>query len=137
MTLVGRGRGAREEKWSQVELLLIRQLSFCSSATPPTSLSHMARMMDSLLLDSLSPIAFTKITTTNKPPRNSYAVKKQMANDIAQASHLHEHSHVSTAYRPINNLGANAPNGLGIGGAPVRNSNKQRLPTQGMCSLII
>lgn len=131
MTLLRRG------KEGQVELLLIRQLSSCSSATPPTSLSHMARMMDSLLLDSLSPIAFTKITTTNKPQRNSYAVKKQMANDIAHASQLHEHSHVSTAYRPINNLGANAPNGLGIGGAPVRNNKQQRLPTQGMCRLIM
>lgn len=84
-------------------------------------------MMDSLLLDSLSPIAFTKITTSSKPPRHPIAAKKSMSND--------GHSTVSTAYRPINNLGANAPNGLGIGGAPPVRNSKQRLPTQGMCSL--
>lgn len=96
----------------------------CSS-TPPTSLSHMARMMDSLILDSLSPFAFTKITTTSRPSRSN-AVKKPPA----ESAHPHPHGHPSaTSYRPINNLGVNAPNGLGIGGSlPLR--NKQRLPTQ-------
>ncbi|XP_034115396.1 katanin p60 ATPase-containing subunit A1 isoform X1 [Drosophila albomicans] len=102
----------------------------CSS-TPPTSLSHMARMMDSLILDSLSPFAFTKITTSSRPSRSN-AVKKppppaESAHPHAQHPH-HAHGHPS-AYRPINNLGANAANGLGIGSAlPLR--QKQRLPTQ-------
>ncbi|KAH8312376.1 hypothetical protein KR044_010459 [Drosophila immigrans] len=98
----------------------------CAS-TPPTSLSHMARMMDSLILDSLSPFAFTKITTTSRPSRSN-AVKKTAP---PESAHPHQHGHpsVASAYRPINNLGANAPNGLGIGGAlPLR--QKQRLPTQ-------
>jgi len=91
-----------------------------SSSTPPTSLSHMARMMDSLILDSLSPFGYTKITTTSRPSRNA-SLKKGS-----------EGGHSSTAerHRPINNLGSNAPGGLGIGGSvPLR--SKQRLPTQG------
>ncbi|KRF83030.1 katanin p60 ATPase-containing subunit A1 isoform X2 [Drosophila virilis] len=98
----------------------------CSS-TPPASLSHMARMMDSLILDSLSPFAFTKITTTSRPTRNSNAVKKPPAEIV----HPHQHPQAAPVnpHRPVNNLGPNAPNGLGIGGAlPLR--NKQRLPTQ-------
>ncbi|KPU80448.1 uncharacterized protein Dana_GF16351, isoform C [Drosophila ananassae] len=93
----------------------------CSS-TPPTSLSHMARMMDSLILDSLSPFAFTKITATSRPARNANGVKKPSP----------ESGHAPTTerpHRPINNLGPNAPGGLGIGGSvPLR--GKQRLPTQ-------
>ncbi|XP_032592864.1 katanin p60 ATPase-containing subunit A1 isoform X2 [Drosophila grimshawi] len=101
----------------------------CSS-TPPTNLSHMARMMDSLILDSLSPFAFTKITATSRPARNTNAVKKPSAESVHQNQ---QHPHIAAAnphpHRPVNNLGANAPNGLGIGGAlPLR--SKQRLPTQ-------
>ncbi|XP_052836279.1 katanin p60 ATPase-containing subunit A1 isoform X3 [Drosophila gunungcola] len=94
-------------------------MSPAGSSTPPTSLSHMARMMDSLILDSLSPFAFTKITATSRPTRNA---------TLKKAS---EGGHSSTAerHRPINNLGSNAPGGLGIGGSvPLR--SKQRLPTQ-------
>ncbi|XP_037728969.1 katanin p60 ATPase-containing subunit A1 isoform X1 [Drosophila subpulchrella] len=90
----------------------------CSS-TPPTSLSHMARMMDSLILDSLSPFGYTKITTTSRPSRNA-SLKK--GSDSG-------HSSTAERHRPINNLGSNAPGGLGIGGSvPLR--SKQRLPTQ-------
>ncbi|XP_023172038.1 katanin p60 ATPase-containing subunit A1 isoform X3 [Drosophila hydei] len=94
------------------------------SSTPPASLSHMARMMDSLILDSLSPYAFTKITTTSRPSRNSNnSLKKPSAENV-------QHTPVVNPHRPINNLGPNAPNGLGIGGAvPVRNK-QQRLPIQ-------
>ncbi|XP_017082293.1 katanin p60 ATPase-containing subunit A1 isoform X3 [Drosophila eugracilis] len=89
------------------------------SSTPPTSLSHMARMMDSLILDSLSPFAFTKITATSRPSRNA-SLKK--GSDSG-------HSSTTERHRPINNLGSNAPGGLGIGGSvPMR--SKQRLPTQ-------
>nr|XP_036674812.1 katanin p60 ATPase-containing subunit A1 isoform X4 [Drosophila suzukii] len=94
-------------------------MSPAGSSTPPTSLSHMARMMDSLILDSLSPFGYTKITTTSRPSRNA-SLKKGS-----------EGGHSSTAerHRPINNLGSNAPGGLGIGGSvPLR--SKQRLPTQ-------
>ncbi|KAH8336415.1 hypothetical protein KR059_008555 [Drosophila kikkawai] len=93
----------------------------CSS-TPPTSLSHMARMMDSLILDSLSPFGFTKITATSRPSRNANGMKKPSADGVLS-------SPADRQNRPINNLGANAPGGLGIGGSvPLR--SKQRLPTQ-------
>ncbi|XP_030373489.1 katanin p60 ATPase-containing subunit A1 isoform X4 [Scaptodrosophila lebanonensis] len=87
------------------------------SSTPPTSLSHMARMMDSLILDSISPFAFTKITATSRPMRNG----NNSSNGNAKKT--------TPDNRPINNLGANAPNGLGIGGNVTLRS-KQRLPTQ-------
>ncbi|XP_043651599.1 katanin p60 ATPase-containing subunit A1 isoform X4 [Drosophila teissieri] len=94
-------------------------MSPAGSSTPPTSLSHMARMMDSLILDSLSPFAFTKITATSRPSRNS-SLKKSSDGG---------HSSTAERHRPINNLGSNAPGGLGIGGSiPLR--SKQRLPTQ-------
>ncbi|KAH8293024.1 hypothetical protein KR054_008269 [Drosophila jambulina] len=93
----------------------------CSS-TPPTSLSHMARMMDSLILDSLSPFAFTKITATSRPSRNANGMKKTSADGVLS-------SPADRQNRPMNNLGANGPGGLGIGGSvPIR--SKQRLPTQ-------
>ncbi|KRG01679.1 uncharacterized protein Dmoj_GI10108, isoform C [Drosophila mojavensis] len=98
------------------------------SATPPASLSHMARMMDSLILDSLSPYAFTKITTTSRPPRNSNcssSLKKPATENVQHTQHISVNPH-----RPINNLGPNAPNGLGIGGAPPTRGKQQRLPTQ-------
>ncbi|XP_019895164.1 katanin p60 ATPase-containing subunit A1 isoform X2 [Musca domestica] len=41
----------------------------CTSSAPPTGLSHMARMMDSLILDQYPPFAFTKITTTHRPTK--------------------------------------------------------------------
>ncbi|XP_068152308.1 katanin p60 ATPase-containing subunit A1 isoform X1 [Drosophila tropicalis] len=100
----------------------------CSS-TPPASLSHMARMMDSLILDSLSPFAFTKITATSRPTRNANSVKKTSAQDNGHPAG----TSVGERHRPLNNLGANAPNGLGIGGpvpGPVRSNKQQRLPTQ-------
>ncbi|XP_039490613.1 katanin p60 ATPase-containing subunit A1 isoform X4 [Drosophila santomea] len=94
-------------------------MSPAGSSTPPTSLSHMARMMDSLILDSLSPFAFTKITATSRPSRNA-SLKKSSDGG---------HSSTAERHRPINNLGSNAPGGLGIGGSiPLR--SKQRLPTQ-------
>ncbi|XP_033164647.1 katanin p60 ATPase-containing subunit A1 isoform X3 [Drosophila mauritiana] len=94
-------------------------MSPAGSSTPPTSLSHMARMMDSLILDSLSPFGFTKITATSRPSRNA-SLKKSSDGG---------HSTTVERHRPINNLGSNAPGGLGIGGSvPLR--SKQRLPTQ-------
>ncbi|XP_070072574.1 katanin p60 ATPase-containing subunit A1 isoform X5 [Drosophila takahashii] len=94
-------------------------MSPAGSSTPPTSLSHMARMMDSLILDSLSPFGFTKITATSRPSRNA-SLKKSSDGG---------HSSTADRLRPINNLGSNAPGGLGIGGSvPLR--SKQRLPTQ-------
>ncbi|XP_036674812.3 katanin p60 ATPase-containing subunit A1 isoform X5 [Drosophila suzukii] len=94
-------------------------MSPAGSSTPPTSLSHMARMMDSLILDSLSPFGYTKITTTSRPSRNATLKKGSDGG----------HSSTAERHRPINNLGSNAPGGLGIGGSvPLR--TKQRLPTQ-------
>ncbi|XP_022217866.2 katanin p60 ATPase-containing subunit A1 isoform X2 [Drosophila obscura] len=94
----------------------------CSS-TPPTSLSHMARMMDTLILDSLSPFGFTKITATSRPSRTSNTCVKKTTVESGHATAADRQQH-----RPINNLGANAPAGLGIGEpAPLRS---KRLPTQ-------
>ncbi|KAM7362676.1 katanin p60 ATPase-containing subunit A-like 1 isoform 1-T1 [Cochliomyia hominivorax] len=49
----------------------------CSSAAPPTGLSHMARMMDSLILDQYPPFAFTKITTTHRPSKTGNVKKTE------------------------------------------------------------
>ncbi|XP_035779890.1 katanin p60 ATPase-containing subunit A1-like isoform X3 [Anopheles albimanus] len=47
-------------------------LSIVESSAPSTSgFQHMARMMDTLILDNLTPFAFTKITTTHRPARIS------------------------------------------------------------------
>ncbi|XP_035900697.1 katanin p60 ATPase-containing subunit A1 isoform X2 [Anopheles stephensi] len=39
------------------------------SAPSTSGFQHMARMMDTLILDNLAPFAFTKITTTHRPTR--------------------------------------------------------------------
>ncbi|KAF4525081.1 hypothetical protein B566_EDAN015960 [Ephemera danica] len=44
-------------------------------ATP--GFQHVARMMDSLLLDSMSPFAFTKITTSTRPVQRQPRVRQQ------------------------------------------------------------
>ncbi|XP_053671912.1 katanin p60 ATPase-containing subunit A1 [Anopheles nili] len=41
------------------------------SAPSTSGFQHMARMMDTLILDNLAPFAFTKITTTHRPTRIS------------------------------------------------------------------
>ncbi|XP_062555338.1 katanin p60 ATPase-containing subunit A1 isoform X4 [Armigeres subalbatus] len=47
-------------------------LPIVESSQPSTSsFQHMARMMDTLILDNLAPFAFTKITTTHRPSRIS------------------------------------------------------------------
>uniref|UniRef100_A0AAG5CUD8 Katanin p60 ATPase-containing subunit A1 n=1 Tax=Anopheles atroparvus TaxID=41427 RepID=A0AAG5CUD8_ANOAO len=47
-------------------------LPIVESSAPSTSgFQHMARMMDTLILDNLAPFAFTKITTTHRPTRIS------------------------------------------------------------------
>ncbi|XP_055635414.1 katanin p60 ATPase-containing subunit A-like 1 isoform X2 [Toxorhynchites rutilus septentrionalis] len=45
-------------------------LPLLDTSQPSTSsFQHMARMMDTLILDNLAPFAFTKITTTHRPSR--------------------------------------------------------------------
>ncbi|XP_039430895.1 katanin p60 ATPase-containing subunit A-like 1 isoform X3 [Culex pipiens pallens] len=47
-------------------------LPIVENSQPSTSsFQHMARMMDTLILDNLAPFAFTKITTTHRPSRIS------------------------------------------------------------------
>ncbi|XP_075145520.1 katanin p60 ATPase-containing subunit A-like 1 isoform X2 [Haematobia irritans] len=48
-----------------------------TSSAPPTGLSHMARMMDSLILDQYPPFAFTKITTTHRPTKTGNIKKTE------------------------------------------------------------
>uniref|UniRef100_A0A182MKQ4 Katanin p60 ATPase-containing subunit A1 n=1 Tax=Anopheles culicifacies TaxID=139723 RepID=A0A182MKQ4_9DIPT len=52
------------QKWSSRKVLR-------DSAPSTSGFQHMARMMDTLILDNLAPFAFTKITTTHRPTRIS------------------------------------------------------------------
>ncbi|CAD7092010.1 unnamed protein product [Hermetia illucens] len=47
-----------------------------SSSSPANGLSHMARMMDSLILDQYPPFTFTKITATHRPTRSNGSLKR-------------------------------------------------------------
>jgi hypothetical protein len=65
--------GIKEFLSSSLRLKHLKERSFVSSS-PSTSHSgfhQVARMMDSLILDSFSPFTFTKITTTHRPARDS------------------------------------------------------------------
>ncbi|XP_037955878.1 katanin p60 ATPase-containing subunit A-like 1 [Teleopsis dalmanni] len=87
-------------------------ISPSASTTPPTGLSHMARMMDSLILDQYPPFAFTKITTTHRPTRTGN-IKKTETTRTTTLSGLAAGSSAT--------LGA--PIGLGL-------RMKNRIPTQ-------
>ena len=68
----------KNNKFLKNILILFKFLdSFSSSAAPPTGLSHMARMMDSLILDQYPPFAFTKITTTHRPTKTGNIKKTE------------------------------------------------------------
>lgn len=74
---------------------------------------HMARMMDSLILDNFSPYSFTKITTTHRPQRMATSVKK------------------TTTTGTSNNVNAN--NMIPQSATGIRlNIQKNKIPMQGM-----
>lgn len=82
-----------------------------SPQTAPSGFQHMARMMDSLILENFSPYTFTKITTTHRP-------------------------HIRQGTSKKGNTTAN-PNPSPPSAAITRNGNMQRskIPMQGRCIL--
>lgn len=57
-------------------------------------MSPVTRMMDSLVLDSFSPFAFTKITTTHRPSRNQNVNRRSGPKNAAKPSPVKpEHNH--------------------------------------------
>lgn len=88
-----------------------------------TSFQHMARMMDSLILNDFPPYTFTKITTTHRPMRTN--------NGMSNVSKLMTKStaNISTASSNINNNNVAATLGGGNGIRP--NVAKAKVPTQG------
>lgn len=111
--------------------LLVR---FHSNVQNATSFHHMARMMDSLILNDFPPYTFTKITTTHRPTRTS--------NGISSTSKLLTKStaNISTASSNLNNNNNNNNNGvnvasvLGLNNNGLRQNSLQKtnnVPTQG------
>lgn len=88
-----------------------------------TSFQHMARMMDSLILNDFPPYTFTKITTTHRPMRTN--------NGLLNTSKLLTKStaNISTAPTNINNNNITAT--LGTGTGVRQNIIKSKVPTQG------
>lgn len=60
----------------------------CSNVQNATNFQHMARMMDSLILNEFPPYTFTKITTTHRPVRtnNGMTTSKLLAKSTANIS---------------------------------------------------
>ncbi|XP_017465816.1 PREDICTED: katanin p60 ATPase-containing subunit A1 isoform X1 [Rhagoletis zephyria] len=86
-----------------------------TSTTPPTGLSHVARMMDSLILDQYPPFAFTKITTTHRPTRTGNGKKTE-----------------TTRTTTLSGLSPGSSATLGAGGGMAAGGlRKTRIPTQG------
>lgn len=107
-------------------------LLFCfhSNVQNATSFHHMARMMDSLILNDFPPYTFTKITTTHRPTRTS--------NGISSTSKLLTKStaNISTASSNLNNNnnnGVNVASVLGLNNGLRQNSLQKtnKVPTQG------
>lgn len=95
----------------------------CSNMSNATSFQHMARMMDSLILNDFPPYTYTKITTTHRPMRAN--------NGMSNASKLMTKStaNISTAPTSINNN--NVAGTLGGGNGTRQNITKAKVPTQG------
>lgn len=89
---------------------------YSTSTTPPTGLSHVARMMDSLILDQYPPFAFTKITTTHRPSRTGNVKKTETTRTTTL-----------TGLLPGSSATLGTASGIATGGL-----RKTRIPTQGM-----
>lgn len=100
-----------------------KPFDICSNVQNATSFQHMARMMDSLILNDFPPYTFTKITTTHRPMRTN--------NGMSNASKLMTKStaNISTASSNINNNNVAAT--LGGGNGTRQNVVKAKVPTQG------
>ncbi|XP_058449581.1 katanin p60 ATPase-containing subunit A-like 1 isoform X2 [Malaya genurostris] len=107
-----------------------------------SSFQHMARMMDTLILDNLAPFAFTKITTTHRPSRIA-ATNLGPANVSSSGSgsggvpgmgggvkKATSTSNVSTSCGSSGG-GSGSGGGGGIGSSSIRvNLQRNKLPTQ-------
>nr|CAD7204029.1 unnamed protein product [Timema douglasi] len=78
---------------SQAKLSLSDVKSSSSPASPHSGFHQVARMMDSLILDSFSPFTFTKITTTHRPVKTS-TLRRSTATQHPQRQHSHRPSPV-------------------------------------------
>lgn len=95
-----------------------------SNVQNSSSFQHMARMMDSLIMNDFPPYTFTKITTTHRPPRTSNGVTttKLLTKSTANIPSTVSATGIAS---PLNNNG-NVANGL-------RQTNqKPKVPTQGL-----
>nr|CAD7453088.1 unnamed protein product [Timema tahoe] len=72
---------------------------FRSPASPHSGFHQVARMMDSLILDSFSPFTFTKITTTHRPVKTSTS-RRSTATQHPQRQHSHRPSPVKPQHPP-------------------------------------
>lgn len=109
-----------------------------SNVQNATSFQHMARMMDSLILNEFPPYTFTKITTTHRPTRtsNGIATSKLLAKSTANLS-----STASNLNNNNNNNNINPTNVASVlgmnGGLRQTSLQKSKVPMQGrqLCSL--
>ncbi|EAT42264.1 AAEL006182-PA [Aedes aegypti] len=84
-----------------------------------SSFQHMARMMDTLILDNLAPFAFTKITTTHRPSR------------ISASNGGPGGASMGVETTSTSNVAASCgPGGIGGGGSIRVNLHKNKIPTQ-------
>lgn len=100
-------------------------LIICFSNVPNTaSFQHMARMMDSLILNEFPPYTFTKITTTHRPTRAN--------NGISTTSKLLTKSTANIPNMMKQNINNNnVASTLGFGNGIRQNLQKSKVPTQG------
>lgn len=112
---------------------LLDSTPICSNVQNATSFQHMARMMDSLILNDFPPYAFTKITTTHRPTRNngmasSKLLAKSTANISSSAANLNNNNHNNS-----NANGITVASVLGMnGGLRQTPSQKSKVPMQGI-----
>ncbi|XP_065078175.1 katanin p60 ATPase-containing subunit A1 isoform X3 [Ochlerotatus camptorhynchus] len=118
-------------------------LPIVESSQPSTSsFQHMARMMDTLILDNLAPFAFTKITTTHRPSRISANNGPGGApGGVENGSRVGGGGGVpiigggvkrATSTSNVASCGGGGIGGGGGGGGSIRvNLQKNKIPTQG------
>lgn len=104
----------------------------CSNVQNATSFQHMARMMDSLILNEFPPYTFTKITTTHRPVRtnNGMTASKLLAKSTANLS-----TATSNLNNNNNNNGVASSLGMsnGLRQSPLQ---KTKVPMQGLHSIL-
>lgn len=120
----------------------------CSNVQNAASFQHMARMMDSLILNEFPPYAFTKITTTHRPVRtsNGMATSKLLAKSTANipsstaatAATTNNNNHNNHHHHSNNNNGTSSVAsvlGMNCGLRPTP-LQKAKVPMQGLQLLV-